>query len=119
MENKPGALFNLTRYLSEKNINIEGISIADTADHAIVRLVVDKPNEAIHLLGDIGILVLESELLAVSLTNEPGTLANFCQKLIDMGSSIEYAYGSSFPESSDVTLYIRVVDHSKSLPDPF
>ena len=113
LENKPGMLLWVSRSLSEHSINIEAISITDTVDHAIVRLVLDKPEEAIHVLGDLGLLVVDNEMIKISLPNTPGVLANFCQKLIDSGSRIEYAYGSSTVDCPEVNLYVRVMDTNK------
>ena len=113
LENKPGTLLKVARYLSEKGLNIEAMSITETVDHAVVRLVVDKPSEAIHLFGEMGLLVVDSELLKIPLNNQPGILASFCQQMSKIAVNIEYAYGSSSAESADVHLYVKVADPAK------
>ena len=113
LENQPGALFRICRDLAQKQINIKAISVSDSVDHAVVRLVVDKPHDAIHMLGDAGVLVVESDLLEVELKNIPGEMGSFCQKLMDKGLNIEYAYGSTKLDSSEATVYIRVMDMNK------
>ncbi len=113
LENQPGALFRVTQDLAAKKINIIALSVMDSADHAVVRLVVDKPMEAIHLLGEAGVLVVESDLLEVSLSNSPGELNRLCKQLMDKGLNIEYAYGSVSPKEGN--LYLRVRDVEKAI----
>lgn len=113
LENQPGALFRLTQDLADKSINIEAISVTDSVDHAVVRLVVDKPTEAIHLLGDAGAVVIESDLLQVPLTNKAGELNKLCKNLRTHSINIEYAYGSTGAKEGNV--YLRVVDLEKAL----
>lgn len=117
LENKPGALLRLAQDLAAKQINLLAISVTDSVDHAVVRLVVDKPTDAIHLLGETGVLVVESDLLRVKVSDSPGVLAEFCAKLSTMNVNIEYAYGSSTPETGNAYLYIRVLDPHKTLAD--
>jgi len=113
LENQPGALFRLTQDLADKNINIEAISVTDSIDHAVVRLVVDKPLEAVHTIEEKGTLVVESDLIKVTLQNQAGTMNQLCKKLRIHQVNIEYAYGSTGKEDSN--LYLRVVDVQKAL----
>ncbi len=110
LENQPGALFRVTQDLAKHNININAICVMDSVDHAVVRLIVDKSMEAIHLLGEAGVLVVESDLLEVPLTNAPGELNKLCKQLMDKGINIEYAYGSG-----EGKLYLRLVSPEKAL----
>ena len=73
LENKPGVLAEFCATLAAENVNIQGISITDSVDHAVVRLVVDDPVKALHILGERQTLALETEVLAVNLTDAPGT----------------------------------------------
>lgn len=115
LENKPGALLRLTQDLVSMDINILGMSVTDSIDHAVVRMIVDKPTEAIHLMGEAGVLVLECDLVRVTLRNRPGELQKFCQKLADENINIEYAYGSSptRQQEADLSLYVRVLEPAK------
>jgi hypothetical protein len=115
LENKPGKLLLIASELANKHINIEALSISDSVDHAIVRIIVDKTQEATHMLEEMGFLVVESDLLKIPLANAPGLLASLCQKLSDMKTSIEYAYGSSVADSPEVNLYVRVLEPDKIL----
>ncbi len=111
--NKPGVLADVCKTLGANDINIRGMSISDTVDHAVVRLVVDDPVKAIHILGEHGVLVVETEVLAMQLSNHPGELSKIARKLARARVNIEYAYGSS--DGSSATMFVRVSDTRKAV----
>ena len=104
LKNQPGVLAELLEGLAGQNVNVRAMSVSDTIDHAVVRLVVDDPHKALHLLGDRGVLVVETEVLAVELPNEPGALAKLARKLAAHDVNIEYAYGSADAKNAIVVL---------------
>jgi len=104
LKNQPGVLAELLRGLAAQGINVRAMSVSDTVDHAVVRLVVDDPHKALHLLGDRGVLVVETEVLAVELADEPGALAEVAAKLAEHQVNIEYAYGSAGHDSAVIVL---------------
>lgn len=108
LENQPGALLRVTEDLAKNEINILAISVSDTVDHAVVRLVVDEPKKAIHLLGEAGVLVVENDLVEVDVANDPGQLTRICKTLETIGSNIEYAYGSA-PKDGRSLIYLRIL----------
>ena len=95
LENKPGVLAEVCKALAEKDINILGLSISDTVDYAVVRLVVSDSHTAIHVLGQGGALVVENDVLALQLANKPGAVQKVAEKLAEADINIEYAYGTS------------------------
>ena len=109
--NKPGVLADVCKTLGDHDINIRGMSVSDTVDHAVVRLIVDDPNKAIHILGDHGVLVVETDVLAVQVQDQPGALAKMARKLSRGKVNIEYAYGTS--DGAQATIYVRVSDSKK------
>ena len=113
MKNEPGILSEVCQTLASRNINIRAMSISDTVDHAVVRLIVDDPDQAVHLLGERGVLVVETELLALELSNRPGTLAEAVQKLAEAGINVEYAYGSG--AGDQCVVMIRVLDVNRAM----
>ena len=113
LENKPGVLANVCKTLGAFDINIRGISVSDTVDHAVVRLIVDNPRKAIHVLGEHGALVVETDVLAVKLDDKPGTLAKLASKFAREKINIEYAYGTS--DDTEATVFVRVSDVKKAL----
>lgn len=113
LENKPGVLAEVCKTLGAHGINIRGMSISDTVDHSVLRLIVDNPRKAIHILGEHGALVVETDVLAVELPDKPGELAKLARKFARGKVNIEYAYGTS--AGTKATLYVRVSDVKKAL----
>ena len=113
LENKPGVLAEVCKTLGAHHINIRGMSISDTVDHAVVRLIVDDPQKAVHILGEHGALVVETDVLAVKLDDKPGQLAKMASKFAGGNVNIEYAYGTS--DGDQATLYMRVSNLDEAL----
>lgn len=109
--NKPGVLADVCQTLGDHHINIQGISISDTVDHAVVRLIVDDPNAAIHILGEHGVLVVENDVLGVEVDDHPGALAEVARQFARAKVNIEYAYGTS--DSGKAKIFVRVCDVRK------
>ncbi|HBA40181.1 MAG TPA: amino acid-binding protein, partial [Deltaproteobacteria bacterium] len=95
LENKPGTLARVSGALAVQGINIVAFSISDAVDHGVLRMVVSNPIQAAHLLGDGGMMVVESDVLALDLPNKPGALARLAEKLSKARVNIEYAYGTT------------------------
>ena len=92
LSNRPGALAKVCEELAKADINIHALSISDTVDHSIVRMVVSDATKALMLLGEGGVIALEAEVLMIESDNEPGTLATIAEHLARAGVNIEYAY---------------------------
>jgi len=108
LENKPGTLAAVCKTLAAETINVLAISIADGVDHAVVRIVVDKPQKAIHLLGERGVLVVERDVLLITCQNRPGALAAIARKLAAAKVNIEYAYATAVPDAPSGAMILRV-----------
>ena len=113
LENKPGVLADVCQTLGEHDINIRGLSVSDTVDHAVVRMVVSDPQKAIHILGEHGAMVVETDVLVVKLSDHPGALAELATKFARGKVNIEYAYGSA--DDTEATIFMRVSDTKKGL----
>jgi len=92
LANRPGALARVCEALAQAQINIHALATSDTVDHTVVRMVVSDPTKALMLLGDAGVLALETEVLMIETTNEPGVLAKIAERLAKAEVNIEYAY---------------------------
>jgi hypothetical protein len=92
LENKSGRLAQVTRVLGENNINIRALSIADTTDFGILRLIVNNPDPAYRALKDAGFTVSTTEVIAVEVKDEPGGLARVLEILQNVNINIEYLY---------------------------
>lgn len=108
LENRPGVLSRLCRALSDARINLKAISVLDSLDHAVVRLVVDKPAAAKRLFEDHHLLVIENDVLALSLADRPGELGRIAARLAKAKLNISYVFGSAPNGSRCGTIYLRV-----------
>ncbi len=114
LENKPGVLARLCDSFAEHGINIEAMSVSDTVDHAVIRLIVSKPEHALHLLEEHGVLVVENDVLALSLSNKPGALGRMAEKLSKARVNIEYLYGTAGTDKRRSLLVVRVDNIKKA-----
>ena len=92
LANRPGALARVCEALANAEINIYALATSDTVDHSVVRMVVSDPTKALMLLGEAGVLALETEVLMIETTSEPGVLAKIAERLAEAEINIEYAY---------------------------
>src|SRR3989338_10920154 len=81
LENRPGGLAKICGTLAEAGVNIMALSIHDTVDHAIVRLLADRPVKALLLLEQHGLYILETDVIVMELDNRPGALAAAARQL--------------------------------------
>ena len=79
--NQPGTLAAVCDALAEAKVNIYGLSVADAADHAVVRMVVSDPRKALHIFEAHGTLAVESDVLLIENENRPGMLSRIARKL--------------------------------------
>lgn len=92
LENKSGRLADVARTLAKNGINIRALSIADTIDYGLLRLIVDHPPHAAKVLSDHGFTVAQTEVLAIAVPDRPGGLAGIIDILAARGLNIEYMY---------------------------
>jgi hypothetical protein len=92
LANRPGALARVCEALAKAEININALATSDTVDHTVVRMVVSEPTKALMLLGEAGVLALETEVLMIETANQPGVLATVAERLAEADVNIEYVY---------------------------
>lgn len=115
LENKSGRLAQVTRILGDNLINIRALSIADTTDFGILRLIVDQPEEANRILRAEGFMVSETAVIAVEVPDRPGGLADILATLGLAGINIEYLYAFIGQSSSKAQVIFRVDDCDKAI----
>lgn len=108
LENKSGRLARVTRVLGENGINIRALSIADTTDFGILRLIVNDPGKAYQVLKEDGFTVSTTDVIAVEVIDEPGGLAKPLEALDNAGINIEYLYAFVQKASSAALVVFRV-----------
>jgi len=92
MENRPGALEKVAGVLSKANINIRALSLADTSDFGILRLIVNDVTTAKRILQENGFTVKRTDVVAVEVPDRPGGLHNILAVLSEHGINVEYMY---------------------------
>lgn len=110
--NEAGRVSEVTGLLGDAGINIRGFSVSDTADYGILRLVVDKPEEALAALKSAGFTVRESEVICIDLPDTPGGLAGVLKVVSEAGVNIEYVYSLV---STFVVINVSDVDRALQL----
>lgn len=108
LENKFGRLAQVTRVLGENGINIRALSIADTTDFGILRLIVNEPEKAYEVLKESGFTVSVTDVIAVEVADTPGGLAAVLEFLEKAGINIEYLYAFVQKASSAALVVFRV-----------
>lgn len=92
IENRQGRLAEVTDILGKNDVNIRALSIADTTDFGILRIIVDDPDSVIGILKDNNITASTTSVLSVIVDDKPGGLAAVLKILADQGITVEYMY---------------------------
>lgn len=107
LENKAGRLAEVTRILSENKINIRALSLADTSDFGILRLIVSDTQKAREALKENGFTVGRTTVVAVEVPDAPGGLANILEILSTQGVNVEYMYAFVHQSGKNAILIFR------------
>jgi len=110
LENKSGRLAEVTRALAEKNIDISALSIADTADYGILRIIVNDPELAEETLKNAGFTVKCADVIAIAVDDVPGSLAKALAILNEKNISIEYMYAFVGKATDKALVILKVQD---------
>ena len=115
MENKPGKLSAICSLLADADINIYAMSVHDTVDHAIVRLIVDNHNKALILLEEEGLYIVPQDVVVLEIDNKPGIISTIAKKLFRADINIEYAYCTATKNQEFGCLVIKTKDSEQTL----
>lgn len=115
LENKSGRLAQVTRVLGAQNINIRALSIADTTDFGILRLIVNDPDSAYQALKEAGFTVSTTDVIAVEVGDEPGGLARVLEILQQKSINIEYLYAFLQKATNAALVVFRVEQIDKAI----
>lgn len=114
VENKFGRLETIISHLAKNNINISALSMADTADFGILRIIVDDPEKAQLILREEGVIAKCTEVLAIVMDDAAGGLANILKLLTKEEISIEYMYAFVGKIDGHALMVIKVSDAKKT-----
>lgn len=113
VENKQGSLVKITDVLSKENIDLRAMSIADTQDFGILRLIVSDTDAAVEVLKRENCIVTVTEVVGARLRNEPGSLATAIRVLSESGINMEYMYAFNGATPHHAYVVLRVDDNAK------
>lgn len=114
LENRPGQLSQICRDLADAGINIVTLSLADSSDFGIVRMIVDDHEKAQNVLTDKGHVVNVCKVVAVGVPDRPGGMADVMSVLDACGVNIEYSYAFAFHSGEKAVLVFRFTDNAKA-----
>ncbi|WP_163338262.1 ACT domain-containing protein [Desulfopila sp. IMCC35008] len=115
LENKSGRLAEITSIIAAENVNIRALSVADTADFGILRLIVDDVEKAKDILKSNGFTVGITNVLAVEVADQVGGLATVLKSIEQAGLNVEYMYAFVNKSSENAVLIFRFEDMDKAI----
>ncbi len=115
VENKSGRLAEVTDVLAKQGINIRALSLADTADFGILRLIVTDPEKTTSVLRDNGFTISQNEVVAVEVPDRPGGLAGILAALQGQGINVEYMYAFVQKCEGNAVLIFRFDEIEKAI----
>ena len=92
VENQPGTLAEVLGILKANQVNLRALSVADTADFGILRMIVNEPEKVAKFLRDKGLAVKSTQVLTIAIPDNPGGLLEQVEKLSAAGINVEYVY---------------------------
>ena len=101
--------------MGEENINIRALSIADTTDFGVLRLIVNDPESAVEKLKDKDFLVSLTEVVGIKVQDKPGSLSAVLDKLEDEGVAVEYMYAFYDDSHKVAQVILRLSDNEKGI----
>ena len=115
IENTEGRLAEVTAILRDANVNIRALSLADTTDFGVLRLIVNDNDKAEQALKKEGFTVGRTKVMAVEIDDEPGGLNKVLDPLCENEINVEYMYAFANPQCKDAIMMFRFNDYGKAL----
>jgi len=114
LQNTKGRLAEVTRLLAARKINIRALSLADTADFGVLRIIVNDPDACLSALKESGIVAQETEVLAVEIEDRPGGLERVLAVLDAAGLNVEYMYAYVEKAKDNAIMICRIDDRERA-----
>jgi hypothetical protein len=115
LENRAGQLAEIAAILSDNAIDMRAMSIAESADYGVLRLIVSDPEKAASTLLAKGYILSMTPVLAVSVPDEPGALTHILDVLSKNAISLEYAYAALTTKAEQAYMVFRVADNERAI----
>mgnify|MGYP003585168017 FL=1 len=108
LENRPGAMAEVLAVLKDHRVNLRALALADTSDFGILRLIVNEPDKIGCILRDAGFTVKITQVLALTLEDDPGSLYEKLMKFSGAGVNVEYMYAFAAAGDSFARVVLKV-----------
>ncbi|MBE6847048.1 MAG: amino acid-binding protein [Oscillospiraceae bacterium] len=115
VENKQGSLTAVTNALCQNNIDMRSLNLADTSDFGILRLIVNKPEEACKVIQEAGYIVSMTPVVGAKVDDTPGGLAKAMNAIVEAGLNIEYMYAFVNREPNCANVIFRTDDNDRCI----
>lgn len=115
LENKKGRLADVTNLLEKENINIRTLSLADTKEFGVLRLIVDDPEKCLKVLKENEFVAQETDVIAVEVEDKPGGLNKILNVLNKNNINVEYMYAFVEKKKNNAIVIFRIDDQKKAI----
>ena len=115
LENRAGRLAEVSAILAEAGVNIRALSLADTSDFGVLRLIVNNNEKAMETLKNAGFTVGKTNVLAVEVEDRPGGLHKILDVLIKSGINVEYMYAFVQQSGNNAVMIFRFDQTEKAM----
>lgn len=112
--NRPGRLADITCVLEKEAIDIRALSVADTTDYGILRLIVDNPDKALVALKNAGIMASVTDVIGIEVPDVPGGFSKAVKALSNKEINLEYAYAFITPDGKNACVILRVENNDEA-----
>lgn len=114
LENKPGRLSEAAEVLAKNGIDISALSLADTDEYGVLRMIVSDPDKAKNVLGESGVICKVTDALVVAIDDRPGGFSESLRILTDNGIEVKYMYACVSREQGKAIMVLSVADPAKA-----
>lgn len=114
LENKPGRLSEAAEVLAKNGIDISALSLADTDEYGVLRMIVSDPDKAKKALGESGVICKVTDALVVAIDDRPGGFSESLRILTDNGIEVKYMYACVSREQGKAIMVLSVADPAKA-----
>lgn len=112
IENKPGGLAPIIEALGKSNVDISALSLADTSEYGILRIIVNNPDLAVTVLKELGVVVKKTDVLAVAMDDTPGGLSKVLEVFVKNDINVDYMYAFVGSVTNKALMVVKVTDSS-------
>jgi hypothetical protein len=115
LENKKGRLADVTRILAGQGINLRALSLADTADFGVLRVIVDEPDRCLAVLKSNSFVAQVTDVVAVEVEDRPGGLGHVLEILDGAGLNVEYMYAYVEKSKNNAVVICKIDERERAL----